>query len=346
MSGPAQFISWFYQAISFGLGLRAEQPRRFAADVVAPWIEYDVSCRPALGALAKTSPGLLPESVGEALAEDSRRAGGRNLLQLAEAAPLFRKFEEQGIRWVVIKGVDALAHIYSGPEWRRMADLDVLVHPDSIDLSLRLLESEGLVRCHTTTPVTAPGIEYARGHLHLDVHRRLSSSSVGEEKVVEELLKGASLKELYDVPVRVMEPSRALMASALLVAKDLYLPQLVRPLRMAELALTADVAGERTEVEALARLEVLGGVRVASRTRDLLAWLRSGGTPPAWLDQDYSRPAAIADGLPSRWKRLLESAALSDTLSMRAQSLAVRVVLQGLFNLSGGRLAAWKKVGE
>lgn len=343
MSAELEFIPWLYQALGKALGSRKD-PFRLSAGVISQWAEFDVSCLPALYALHRRGSDLFGEGVGGRIVEVARHSVARNLVQLTEAATLFEVLNASGLRWVVIKGADALARIYPGPEWRRMLDLDLLVHPEDLDEFMALLLVEGMNLSHESTPATAPGIELVRGHLHLDVHRGLSHGFPGDEGRVSWLLEEWLEGELLEVPVRLMEPARAFAAAALLVAKDIYLPQLVRPLRLAELALTADHAGRDAEGNALNQLRQQGAERIAQRTHDLIGWLR-GGSPPDWLDSGYGKPQAIADGLPSRPRRLFAAAGLVDDSWSRIGYIVRRSVLHALFAVSGGRLAAWKSVG-
>jgi hypothetical protein len=223
-----------------------------------------------------------------------------------------------------------------------MLDLDLLVHPADVVDARKVIESEGLRPSHTTTPSLAPGIEYARGHLHLDLHRSLAprGSVLRGSAATGWFLEQTEAVSLCKTRVRCMEPVRAFAAAAALLAKDVYDPQLIRPVRIVELGLRADAVSEAGEEQACSWLESCSAGRVAQRTRDLLLWLREGRRPE-WIDAGFSNPESIRQGPTSAWRRLMRGAALQSGGKQTVRYAVVRLFFELLYRGSRGRLAHW-----
>jgi hypothetical protein len=263
-----------------------------------------------------------------------------NLYLLAALTPAARGLEEAGLRWAAVKGLDHLARIYPGLEWRQMCDVDLLAHPDDVGAAQRVLEGVGFVP-FVGTPAVQPGRCSTKAAASVDLHRCLVRRG-GFVEDVDWLLEDTSVVDLEGCPVRLMAPARALAAHTLLLAKDGFFAEMVLAERVVELGLLAEAAGPDGEAEAWARLERWGAGRVAVRGRDLLAWLR-GGERPDWADRGFGEPGAGVGAPPSMARRLLRGASLQGSPRVAARWMAAQVRSFLLQRLSGRRLGRWEE---
>jgi hypothetical protein len=294
--------------------------------------------RPLTCALARASS--CTSQVGEeaALQDVLHSTAARNLLLLAALKPVVKKFEDSGIRWAALKGIDHLARLYPGLEWREMADVDLLVHREDVGAAQALLKELGFDPW-AATPSVQPGRCYSDGVVSIDLHRRL----VRRGGFVEDtgwLLENTRLGQLAECPVRLMEPPQALTTSALFLAKDGFLAKMVRAERVVELGLLAESAGLAGEGQAWARLAQWGAVRVARCARDLLTWLR-GGARPSWLEKDFGGSTAGFGEPPSLTRRLIRGAWLQGSARQAAGWTLAQSWNFMVHRASGRRWASW-----
>ncbi|WP_067466949.1 nucleotidyltransferase family protein [Nocardia amamiensis] len=74
----------------------------------------------------------------------TERIGAANDRRLAGAVDLLRRFDERGVRCVVLKGMLFATEIYHDPRYKRMNDLDILVEPEQVDAVIEIYRELGL----------------------------------------------------------------------------------------------------------------------------------------------------------------------------------------------------------
>ncbi|WP_280312974.1 nucleotidyltransferase domain-containing protein [Nocardia abscessus] len=74
----------------------------------------------------------------------TERIATANDRRLAGAVRLLRRFDERGVRCVVLKGMLFATEIYHDPRYKRMNDLDILLEPDQIDVAVEIYRELGL----------------------------------------------------------------------------------------------------------------------------------------------------------------------------------------------------------
>jgi len=234
-------------------------------------------------------------------------------------------FEEHRIRWAALKGLDHLARFYPGPEWRAMADVDVLVHPEDLGLALRLLAERGFAKSDAAVaPDLAPAVSVSNGSTFIDVHRRLVRG--GCDRIpVDAFHSDTTLDNFEDVPVRLLQPGDALAASALLLAKDLFMARSTNPCRVVELALLAEIAGDGAVSHQRSRLRRWGVGRFFDRSLQLADWVRGRIQRPAWLEDGFGDPARYVGPEINRWRYMFKCAALQDSPAGAARFLSTNL---------------------
>jgi hypothetical protein len=267
---------------------------------------------PWLGRLERRFPGALPREIAARCKPASIVVAVRNAALLEAFRPVAESFEERGVRWAALKGLDHLARMFPGPEWRAMADVDVLVHPHDTDLALRLLSDHGFARMGPLEAARmVPAVSVSNGGAFVDVHRRLVRGG-GDRIPPGAFLDHTTLADVDGVPVRLSRAGDALAASALLFAKDLFLAHTTNPCRAVELALLAELAGDETVVELRSQLRRWGVGRLFDRTLALSDWIRGRAGRPGWLDGGFGDPALYVGPDIGRWRYMLTCASLQD----------------------------------
>ncbi|HLS78997.1 MAG TPA: nucleotidyltransferase family protein [Nocardia sp.] len=87
---------------------------------------------------------LVPAPVRSGFAAVTDRIAEVNDRRLAAALEVLRRFDERGVRCVVLKGMLFSTEIYHDPRYKRMNDLDILVEVDQIDTVLEIYRELGL----------------------------------------------------------------------------------------------------------------------------------------------------------------------------------------------------------
>ncbi len=261
-----------------------------------------------------------------------------NLAALGGFAETAQAFEQAGVRWVALKGLDHLARLYPGVEWRRMLDFDILVPSAEVTAAAKILEAHGFVAVMPRVPRTQPGFAMSKGRvsvdLHVAVHRR-GAFAVNEEW----LLADRSEVAVDRVPIRICAAPQAFAAAAMLIAKDGYFPAMVNPVRLVELALLEDLLGAGDHEVVTSVMRRWGASRVLTRSRALTGWVK-GGLRPRWAEAGLGEPHVRVE-LPGLGRRFLRSVELQDTL---AQKLTFGLREASVFlaqRATGRRLASW-----
>ncbi|WP_330230703.1 nucleotidyltransferase family protein [Nocardia sp. NBC_00508] len=87
---------------------------------------------------------LVPPLVRVRFDAVAERIGAANDRRLAGAVQLLRRFDERGVRCVVLKGMLFATEIYHDPRYKRMNDLDILVEPEQVDVVIEIYRELGL----------------------------------------------------------------------------------------------------------------------------------------------------------------------------------------------------------
>lgn len=339
MQTPAaepDLLRWLFLASTAAFEWRQEPVPAFpTAAAAAVSGENGSLFLPWLGRLERRSPGTLPREIAGRCRPASIVVAARNAALLETFRPVAESFEERGVRWAALKGLDHLARMFPGPEWRAMADVDVLVHPDDTDLSLEILSSHGFAGTSpAAVPRLAPAVAVSKGGAYVDVHRRLLRGG-GDRIPAGAFLDHTALFSIEGMPVRLMGDGEAFAASALLLAKDLFLAHTTNPCRVVELALLAELAGDETIADLRARLCQWGARRLFDRSHALADWTRGRAGRPGWLDEGFGDPARFVGPEINRWRYMFGCAAMQDGPIRASRFLAAN--LAGKLNRSIGR---------
>ncbi|OGQ95319.1 MAG: hypothetical protein A2284_07950 [Deltaproteobacteria bacterium RIFOXYA12_FULL_61_11] len=162
----------------------AELVRLAELNAVVPWVTK------RLRILLPRAEAFLPRVFVEA-AERASVAGSARLVQ---AAVLAKRFDEAGIPLIVLKGGLFAGEFYRDPGYKKMNDVDLLVHPDHVAAGLALFKELGLLSIgdlfgtyqpgattHHTPPFISPDLALVTG-LHWDLvspHCRVRTDLVG-----------------------------------------------------------------------------------------------------------------------------------------------------------------------
>ncbi|WP_328402453.1 nucleotidyltransferase domain-containing protein [Nocardia sp. NBC_00403] len=87
---------------------------------------------------------FVPEEVRARFADLIERIAAANYRRLEGALELLRRFDERGVRCVVLKGMLFSSEIYHDPRYKRMNDLDILVELDHVDTVIEIYREMGL----------------------------------------------------------------------------------------------------------------------------------------------------------------------------------------------------------
>lgn len=294
--------------------------------------------RALLAALARRCGPSADADVEAARHHVLRAAVATNLMLVGSFQPVAGGFEKAGIRWAALKGLDHLARLYPGLEWREMTDVDLLVRREDVRAAEGELGALGF-EPFVGTPAVQPGRCFTKGMASIDLHRRLVRRG-GFVEDLDWLLSETRLVHFYGCPVRLMAAPQALAAHALLLGKDGFFASMVRAERIAELGLLADAAGTTGEAEAWVRLERWGAGRVAWCARDIVDWLREGRRP-LWIEDDFGEQEAGFGKPPAMIRRLLRGAWLQGSALNAARWSLVQSRSFALQRFSGRRWGSW-----
>lgn len=318
----AKLLRWLFDASSVAFGLRQGVapvfPDGAAASVAG---RNGALLLPWLSRLELRFPGSVPANLIERGQPASIFVAARNLMLLGDFRPVAESLEEHGVRWTALKGLDHLARFLPGPEWRAMADVDILVHSDDLEMALRLLGERGFTESRgLAVPILAPAVSVSNGGAFIDVHRRLVRG--GCDRVPPDaFVSDTTLVSFEGVPVRLPQPGDALAASALLLAKDLFMARSTNPCRVVELALLAEIAGDGAIARQGDRLRAWGIGRFFDRSLELADWVRGRGARPVWLEDGFGDPARYVGPEINRWRYMFKCAALQDSPTNAARFL-------------------------
>ncbi|MCP2289689.1 nucleotidyltransferase domain-containing protein [Nocardia amikacinitolerans] len=87
---------------------------------------------------------LVPDTVRAEFAAVTDHIAAVNERRLAGALELLRRFDERGVRCVVLKGMLFSTEIYGDPRYKRMNDLDILIELDQVDTAIEIYRELGL----------------------------------------------------------------------------------------------------------------------------------------------------------------------------------------------------------
>ncbi|MCP2275911.1 nucleotidyltransferase domain-containing protein [Nocardia amikacinitolerans] len=87
---------------------------------------------------------LVPDAVRAEFAAVTDHIAAVNERRLAGALELLRRFDERGVRCVVLKGMLFSTEIYGDPRYKRMNDLDILIELDQVDTAIEIYRELGL----------------------------------------------------------------------------------------------------------------------------------------------------------------------------------------------------------
>ncbi|WP_036530197.1 nucleotidyltransferase family protein [Nocardia sp. CNY236] len=106
---------------------------------------------------------LVPTAVQERFDAVAERIATANDRRLDGAVPLVQRFDDRGVRCVVLKGQLFSLEIYNDPHYKRMNDLDILVEPDQVDTVIEIYRERGLFATSELLG-KAPKVRVERSH--------------------------------------------------------------------------------------------------------------------------------------------------------------------------------------
>lgn len=118
-----------------GAWCRGETPDWQIADD-AEWESLVVQARAhgVSGLLYPILPDNAPAAVRESLQHDYHTQMAGNLLYMQNLAQIVTALRNAGMRFAVVKGSALLATVYPDPAMRAMKDIDLLVHPEDVNI--------------------------------------------------------------------------------------------------------------------------------------------------------------------------------------------------------------------
>lgn len=318
-------LRWVYHTSVVAFGQRVDEvdplPEAAARVVDGP---NGALFLPWLCGLNGRFPDAVPAHLVRKCLREGLRVGGRNVRILEELRAISDALESERISWAALKGLDALVRFYPGLEWRMMADVDLLVAPRDLARAIAVLSHLGFGHADASAPGrhAAHAVSMTNGVLHVDLHRGLLHAGADAVRV-EALLERTSLGEAGGVPVRTLSPGAAFATSALLLAKDLFLPATTSPCRVVELALLHEMAGEDAVDAAHAAMRRWRVRRHFERAVSVARWIARDEPRPEWLDARFGDPVAFAGPTIGRTRFMLATAAMQDDLYRAGRFLAV-----------------------
>ncbi|MEU2040363.1 nucleotidyltransferase domain-containing protein [Nocardia niwae] len=106
---------------------------------------------------------LLPPLVRVRFDAVTERIATANDRRLAGAVRLLRRFDERGVRCVVLKGMLFATEVYGDPHYKRMNDLDILLEPHQVDSAVEIYRELGLFATSELLG-KAPSVRTERSH--------------------------------------------------------------------------------------------------------------------------------------------------------------------------------------
>lgn len=88
---------------------------------------------------------LIPISIQEKIEVRAAEIKTVNAARLAKARPVLKRFEAEGIEFVILKGILFGETVYQNTYYKRMNDIDILVRKSSIPKILKIFEEESLL---------------------------------------------------------------------------------------------------------------------------------------------------------------------------------------------------------
>lgn len=131
-----------------------------------------------LAAIARRIVDLAPGAPLDArLAGARRHIWTRTQMTLGAVRPLLATLRDEGLRLMLLKGAARLANDPTLVQSRALRDIDVLIHPEDWERSLRIAEGEGWIAARNDTALTnlrrksAIGLRNPRARGECDLHR-------------------------------------------------------------------------------------------------------------------------------------------------------------------------------
>jgi len=121
--------------------------------------------------------------------------------QLGEFFRITDFLKKAGIDFICLKGPLLSQRIYGDPAWRTYNDFDLLIEPESIEESLKLLETIGYQICYVEIPKSDCRKEFffrnlnevvlhnANNKVNLELHWRLFSTRILDEQSLKKILE-------------------------------------------------------------------------------------------------------------------------------------------------------------
>jgi hypothetical protein len=140
-----------------------------------------------LAAIAQRMADLAPGAPLDAhLAGARRHIWTRTQMTLGAVRPLLTALRGEGLRLMLLKGAARLANDPALVQGRALRDIDVLIHPEDWERSLRIAEGEGWIAARNDTALanlrrkSAIGLRNPRARGECDLHRYVLRECINE----------------------------------------------------------------------------------------------------------------------------------------------------------------------
>jgi Uncharacterised nucleotidyltransferase len=271
--------------------------------------------------------GALPaseEQWDEVAALDVQSMNGVIALEAALVG-IAADLEQAGVRYRVLKG-SAVAHLdYPDPGWREFGDIDLLIHPDHVELAIATLAEQGYAR-RFPEPRTGFDRRFTKSvsvadsnGQQLDLHRTLAAGGFGQ-RIIVDMLWSASPSEFLVAgrSLPALGPEERLLHACYHMVLGNAPPRLVPQRDLAQMLLTGNVAADQARLLAGAWQ---GEAVVAHAVTTAWQNLRLTGDVPLW--------AWAAEFVPRRRDRRELARATSPNYSYAAQAVDSIMAIRG-----------------
>lgn len=125
-----------------------------------------------------------PEDLRAHLGETVRQQALRELILKTEIRRLLQRFDEAGVRALLLKGMPLAYSLYAEPYVRTRSDTDILIPEPDVKTADRILVESGYQgstafwRAHASYQRTYTGQDRTGGSVHIDLHWRLSNTQL------------------------------------------------------------------------------------------------------------------------------------------------------------------------
>jgi len=116
--------------------------------------------------LCRHAGDRLPAAIRDILKTDHIQSSGQALLQSAELIRIGKRFSEQGIEMIPLKGVLLSQRLYGSPAMRKTLDIDILVKVEDLERADAILKDDGYQCDQLDSGLTIKQKHYIKQYTH------------------------------------------------------------------------------------------------------------------------------------------------------------------------------------